>query len=193
MKKIDRSILLTPNNASITFFIIWVQSRDPDLNYASLDLNVAKKRKKKHRHQKGQTQDLSPPRDQLPVQQAAAMAVFLEVEAEVEASLPPRNTSPMVSHNSIYLNSQQIAQETEERQRERGMNMESTHMCWEGNRRREGGGSREWKAERDVEIGMDRHAGGNVNTGAEIEDIDGIHDGTDHFISSFINDNSEQD
>ncbi|XP_071780760.1 uncharacterized protein LOC139931213 isoform X2 [Centroberyx gerrardi] len=167
---------------------------EPDLNYASLDLNVAKKRKKKHRHQQGQTQDPSKLQNRLSqplLQPTAPMAVFLEVEVEVEASLPSRNSSPMVSHNSIYLNSQQITQETEDRERERGINPEWEHMGWEGVRRREGGGSRAWKEEREWEGGTDRQDGGNVNVGTQIEE-EATHDSTDHFISSFNHDNGQQ-
>ena len=41
------------------------------------------------------------------------------MEAIVEATLPSRSSSPMASRHSIYLNSQQMALETEEREKEK--------------------------------------------------------------------------
>lgn len=53
---------------------------------------------------------------------------FLDMDADMDTHLPSRDNSTMVSHSSIYLNSQQIAQEAEEMQREkereRSINME---------------------------------------------------------------------
>lgn len=98
------------------------QSVEPDLNYASLDLKVAKLHKKKARHQHSHAQGRGTPQD-----------AFLEVDADMDAQLPSRDTSTMVSHSSIYLNSQQIAQETDDMGRERSVEKES--VCWEGVRR----------------------------------------------------------
>ncbi|XP_041706212.1 uncharacterized protein LOC121541293 [Coregonus clupeaformis] len=83
------------------------QPHQPDLNYASLDLNVGQtiKKKKKRRYQQNQPQT-----------QTQMGGGFLEVEVEVEASLPSRSSSPLASRNSIYLNSLQMALETEERE-----------------------------------------------------------------------------
>lgn len=86
------------------------QFADPELNYASLDLKLAKQREKKARRQG---------RDQPPVRRATPANTFLEVNNHVDADLPSRDTSTMVSHSSIYLNSQQIAQEAEDMERER--------------------------------------------------------------------------
>ncbi|XP_072301616.1 uncharacterized protein [Eucyclogobius newberryi] len=78
-----------------------------DLNYASLDLKLAKKRKR--RHQQGQV----PGRGSPPEQLQARLTPPLVLE-EVHVCLPLRDHSPMVSHSSIYLNSQQIDQERED-------------------------------------------------------------------------------
>ncbi|KAL0994953.1 hypothetical protein UPYG_G00129890 [Umbra pygmaea] len=79
------------------------QIQQPDINYASLDLDVGQKhRKKKRRYQQNQNQ---------------LAGGFLEVDMEVEASLPSRSSSPLASRNSIYLNSQQMALETDEKDR----------------------------------------------------------------------------
>nr|XP_040038747.1 uncharacterized protein LOC120822864 [Gasterosteus aculeatus aculeatus] len=92
------------------------RSSQADLNYASLDLKMAKKRGKKNRHQQSPTQRRSKLQDEPPAQLTPPASAFLEVEADVDAHLPPRDT--MLSHSSIYLNSQQIAQETEDRERD---------------------------------------------------------------------------
>ncbi|XP_070774192.1 uncharacterized protein [Enoplosus armatus] len=160
-------------------------SLEPDLNYASLDLKVANKYKKKHRHQQGRNKL----QDQLPVHLTTPVNAFLEVEADMEAHLPSRDTSTMVSHSSIYLNSQQIAQETEEMERERGMSMERENAGWEGIRRREDGGSREWKGEQESE-GRKDCSNGSVRAQLSVE---ATQSGTDHFISSFSLDSVQQD
>ncbi|XP_069046295.1 T-cell receptor-associated transmembrane adapter 1 isoform X2 [Lepisosteus oculatus] len=66
---------------------------EPSMCYASLDLTVDKKKRKKHKNRQA-AQD------------------FLEVETE--QTLPSRSSSTMVSRNSIYLNSQQLTEESEE-------------------------------------------------------------------------------
>lgn len=113
------------------------QSLAPDLNYASLDLKVANKHKKKHRHQ--HTQERSKPQDQLPVCLIPPVNAFLEVDDDIDAQLPSRDTSTMVSHSSIYLNSQQIAQEAEDMERERSIDVERENVGWDGIRRLEDG------------------------------------------------------
>ncbi|KAG7484379.1 hypothetical protein MATL_G00048970 [Megalops atlanticus] len=89
-----------------------------DVSYASLDLNVGQKGRKKCRNKQ------NPKRGQNRAGQA--QQDFLEVDVEVEATLPSRSSSPIVSRNSIYLNSHQVALETEEleRERERGRRRE---------------------------------------------------------------------
>ncbi|XP_026184194.1 uncharacterized protein LOC113142998 [Mastacembelus armatus] len=154
---------------------------ESDLNYASLDLKLAKKRKK-HRHQQPQAQGRNNREDQLPVPFPASANAFLEVEGDMDAHLPPRDNSTMVSQSSIYLNSQQIAQEAEEMDRERSMNMEREDIDWEGTRRQDDCGNREWKGEQENEESKD-DSNGTVCT--QISEIQAIQSGTDHFVSSF--------
>ncbi|XP_044079245.1 uncharacterized protein LOC122888638 [Siniperca chuatsi] len=170
-----------------------IKSLEPDLNYASLDLKVANKYKKKHRHQRGHTQGRNKLQDQLPVHLTPPMNAFLEMEADMDAHLPSRDTSTMVSHSSIYLNSQQIAQETEEMERDRGINMERENVGWEGIRRREDGGSREWKGVQESEERKDRQDCSNGSICTQLSEVEAIQSGTDHFISSFSNDSVQQD
>ncbi|TNN79014.1 CD226 antigen [Liparis tanakae] len=84
-----------------------VKPLEPDLNYASLDLKTMKKRMKKNRHRQGRDpqggSDLEPP-----VNLTASSNASFEVEADVDAQRPPRDTGAMESHSCIYLNSQQI-------------------------------------------------------------------------------------
>lgn len=70
----------------------------------------------------------------------------------MDAHLPPRDTSTMVSHSSIYLNSQQIAQETEEMERERNINREESKR-WESRQEFEEQGREERKDEPDSSNG----------------------------------------
>lgn len=91
---------------------------------------MAKLRKKARQHAH------NAPQDQPPVRQATPANVFLEVNADVDAQLPSRDTGTMVSHSSIYLNSQQIAQEAEDKEKERSSEGESA--CWDGYSERKG-------------------------------------------------------
>ncbi|XP_026225699.1 uncharacterized protein LOC113168866 [Anabas testudineus] len=159
---------------------------EPDLNYASLDLKLAKKRKK-HRHQQGQPQGRNTFQDQLPIHQND----FLEVEEDIDDCLPSRDTSTMVSHSSIYLNSQQIAQEAEEMEREKSANMERENEGWEEIRRNDVG-SRKWRGEQESEERKDRQDDGS---GAECSQLSEVHDtqsGTELFNNSFNNDSDQQ-
>lgn len=108
------------------------QSVERDLNYASLDLKVAKLHKKKARHQHSHAQGRGALQDEPPVLLTPPANAFLEVDADMDAQLPSRDTNTMVSHSSIYLNSQQIAQETDDMGRERSV---EESVCWEGVRR----------------------------------------------------------
>ncbi|XP_068187210.1 uncharacterized protein [Antennarius striatus] len=146
---------------------VCVTSLEPDLNYASLDLKVANKGKKKHRHQQGHTQGRNKLLDQLPVHLAPPVNFFFEVETDMDPQLPSRNASTGVSHSSIYLNSQQIAQETEDTERERGMNGETESK---------------WMGERESE---ERKAYSNGSVCTWLSDADAIQSDSDHFISSF--------
>lgn len=114
------------------------QFADPELNYASLDLRLAKLRKKKARQQGHDA-----PQDPVATRQVTPTNAFLEVNADVEAQLPSRDTGTMVSHSSIYLNSQQIAQEAEDMERERSS----------------GGGSAGWDGVRCCEDGYPEREG----------------------------------
>ncbi|XP_041808605.1 uncharacterized protein LOC121617477 isoform X2 [Chelmon rostratus] len=165
-----------------------MKSLEPDLNYASLDLKVANKHKKKHRHQQGHTQGRHKPQDQLPARLTPPVNAFLEVEADMDCQLPSRDTSTMVSHSSIYLNSQQIAQETEDMERERGINMERENVGCEGIRRQEDGGGREWTGGQESEERKDRRDCSNGSVCTQLSDVEAVQSGTDHFISSFSHD-----
>ncbi|TRY83131.1 hypothetical protein DNTS_020649 [Danionella cerebrum] len=86
-----------------------------DVAYASLDLTANKKRRKKRKyHKQAQTHQA-----QMHNSQAASQQNIQEQDEETKVALPSRNSSLMVSRHSIYLNSHQVVQETEERGRER--------------------------------------------------------------------------
>ncbi|XP_047462470.1 uncharacterized protein LOC125020889 [Mugil cephalus] len=162
---------------------------EPDLNYASLDLKIANKRKKKARHQQGQTHGRNKSQDQLPVHHTPPANTFLEVDADLDAHLPSKDTNTMVSHSSIYLNSQQIAQEAEEMGRGRSIHKERENAGWESMRRREDGGSREWR--RDQE-GEDRTGGSNGSVCTQLPEADIFQSGADHFTGFFSVDSDQQ-
>lgn len=121
---------ITPKNKDFTniFFAFLKKSLDRDLNYASLDLKVANKHKKKHHHQ--HTWGRNKVQDQLPVHLTPPLSAFLEVDADMSVQLPSRDAGTVVSHSSIYLNSQQITQETEDM--ERKCNVEAGIVGWVG-------------------------------------------------------------
>ncbi|KAM3601518.1 uncharacterized protein V6R79_014129 [Siganus canaliculatus] len=175
------------SNRKIQYMVTSAQTEKPDLNYASLDLKVANKHKKKHRHQQGHAQGRNKLQDQLPVRLTPPTNTFLEVEADIDAQLPSRDTSIAVSYNSIYLNSHQIAQETEDMERGRGMN-----MCWDGMRSQEDGGSRDWKGEHESEERRDRQDYGNGSVCTQLSQAEAI-ERTDDFTSSFSHDSVQQD
>ncbi|KAB5543505.1 hypothetical protein PHYPO_G00079950 [Pangasianodon hypophthalmus] len=92
------------------------EKSDPeDVSYASLDLRLVQKRKKKRRYQEKQNQmhkvQTHPP--------PGAQMRRMEMGADCDVALPSRSSSLIVSRSSIYLNSHQVALETEELQRER--------------------------------------------------------------------------
>ncbi|XP_068572603.1 uncharacterized protein [Cebidichthys violaceus] len=167
-----------------------MKSLQPELNYASLDLKMAKKRMKKTTsHQQGHAQGRNKLQDELPVHLTPPVNSFLDVEADMDAHLPSRDTSTLVSHSSIYLNSQQIAQETEEMEREWGINMEREDVGWEGIRR-EDGQSTKWKGEQGNEERKNRQdSNGSVCT--QLTESEAIQSGADRFISSFSHDNQQ--
>lgn len=92
-----------------------LQSDPEDVSYASLDLRLVQKRKKKKRYQDKLDQTQKVQTHPLPVGQMRRM----EMGADCDATLPSRTSSLTVSRSSIYLNSHQVALETEELQRER--------------------------------------------------------------------------
>ncbi|KAG7515862.1 hypothetical protein JOB18_017502 [Solea senegalensis] len=122
------------------------QPLERDVNYASLDLKMAKKRKRRQRHQQQNHHQVELPHHLTP----PGATTFLDVDGDVDARLPPRDTSTMVSHSSIYLNSQQMAQEAEEMERERSVNMEREAEGWEDE-----GMAREWDGEQESVEGKD--------------------------------------
>ncbi|RVE63906.1 hypothetical protein OJAV_G00140950 [Oryzias javanicus] len=128
---------------------------EADLNYASLDLKVAMKRKKKHGHLQGQMQGHSTLQEHLPDRLTPPPNAFLELDAEADAHLPPRETCTMVSHSSIYLNSQQIDQEAEEMERGWSAITEMEKGSREGHQWGEDSRSRDWKIEQDSGEGTD--------------------------------------
>lgn len=103
----------------------------PNLNYASLELKAANKNKKKHRHKQGHAQGHSALQDQPPLHFTAAANAFMDLGDDLDSELASRDTSTMVSHSSIYLNSQQIAQEAESMGRDRGVNVEGENAGWQ--------------------------------------------------------------
>ncbi|XP_034746277.1 uncharacterized protein LOC117955718 [Etheostoma cragini] len=165
------------------------KSLEPDLNYASLDLKIARKRLKKNRHAKGRNKL----QEDLPVHLTPPTNAFMEAEADMDAYLPPRDSSAMVSHSSIYLNSQQIAQETEEMEREKGMNAERKNRGWEGIRTREEGRSGEWNREQDTEKRIHSQDGSNGSVFTQLLELEAIQDDSDHFLSSFSDEHDQQD
>ncbi|XP_029957669.1 uncharacterized protein LOC115396053 isoform X2 [Salarias fasciatus] len=156
------------------------RSRDstkPDLNYASLDLKMAKKHKK-HRHQ--QSQGRAKLQDQAAARLTPPANSFLEVDADVDACLPSRDTSTMVSHSSIYLNSQQIALEAEEMERERSME----DVGWHGEN------ERQWSGDQEGRDRKDEDGGNNENASAELSNGETLRSSADHFIHSFSQDDN---
>ncbi|KAJ8266725.1 hypothetical protein GJAV_G00134000 [Gymnothorax javanicus] len=83
-----------------------------DVSYASLDLMSGQKRRKKHKNKQHPK-----PAQNWTAEQQLGQQELLEAEAEVESGMPCRENSTMLSRNSIYLNSQQIAFESEELER----------------------------------------------------------------------------
>ncbi|KAM6983420.1 uncharacterized protein LKV04_011360 [Tautogolabrus adspersus] len=159
-----------------------MKTLEADLNYASLDLKLAKKHKKRPRHQHKGRNSLQ---DQLTVH---PVNDFMEVEADMDAHLPSRDTSTMVSHSSIYLNSQQIAQEAEEMERERGMNMEREDESWEGIRGEDDQMNKVKKGRGESEERMDFSNGNVCALLSKAEESC-----TNHFIGSFSHDDVQQD
>lgn len=158
------------HNFTNMFFAFLKKSLDRDLNYASLDLKVANKHKKKHRHQ--HTRGRNKLQDQLPVHLTPAMSAFSEVDADMSAQLPSRDAGTMVSHSSIYLNSQQITQETEDM--ERKWNVEAGSVGWVGM-------GRIVDKEHDSEESKDREGCSNGSICTPTSEAVACQSDTDHF------------
>ncbi|XP_042562936.1 T-cell receptor-associated transmembrane adapter 1 [Clupea harengus] len=92
------------------------KQKQADVSYASLDLSIAKKHKKKRKFQTNQNQAHQNQTHQAHMTPQGSLEV---ADPEEEATLPSRSSSLMVSRHSIYLNSQQIAQEAQELEREK--------------------------------------------------------------------------
>lgn len=144
---------------------------------------MAKKRRK-HRHQQSQAQGRNNCQDQLPIHQND----FLEVEGDMDAHLPSRDTSTMVSHSSIYLNSQQIAQEAGDMEREKTTDMEIENEGWEGIRRQGDVGSRKYKGEQESEEKNDRQDDDNDIVCTQLSEVRDPQSDTEPFNSSFNHD-----
>ncbi|TSK16197.1 Mitochondrial import inner membrane translocase subunit Tim10 B [Bagarius yarrelli] len=91
------------------------QSGPEDVSYASLDLRLVKKHKKKKRSREEQNQTHMVQTYPAPVPQMRCT----ERTADCDGALPSRSSSLTVSRSSIYLNSHQVALKTDELQRRR--------------------------------------------------------------------------
>ncbi|XP_008425423.1 uncharacterized protein LOC103475519 isoform X1 [Poecilia reticulata] len=160
---------------------------ESDLNYASLDLKIAKNRKK-NRHMQGQAQGRHKKHDSLAEHPTSPLNAFLEVDTEVDAHLPSRDTSVMVSHSSIYLNSQQIAQEAEEMERERGINMDKDNVGWDGLQESEEGRRRDWDEDQESEDRKDDCDNRNGNICIELSEVENTQSCSDQVTDSFGHD-----
>lgn len=140
-----------------------MQSLEHDLNYASLNLKVTKKPKKKHR--RNPAQGCTNVQEQVAVGLPPPMNAFLEMDINVDAQLPPTDESSMVSHSSIYLNSQQIAKEAEDMARGQSVNTEEKISNW-------------ITRDQDGEEGEKRKNSSDKNIWTETQ---GCHGDTDHF------------
>lgn len=172
----------------LNYFFFCHQPLEPDLNYASLNLKLAKKRKKQ-RHLQGQAQGQHKhQQEQLDVS-APSGTTFFEVDAEVEALLPPRDNSTMVSHSSIYLNSQQIVQEAQEMEREWSVSKETESAGWDGLQEGDGGGRTDWNEDGEREE-MKENPDDLSNGNACVQHLEGetTHSASDLFTDSFSGD-----
>lgn len=112
--------------------IFFPKSDPEDVSYASLDLRLVQKHKKKKRYQEKQNQTHKVQTHPPPMTQMRRM----EMGADCDVALPSRSSSLIVSRSSIYLNSHQVALETEELQRERERERER-QTEWQSNQERD--------------------------------------------------------
>ncbi|XP_028840092.1 uncharacterized protein LOC114792807 isoform X2 [Denticeps clupeoides] len=114
-----------------------------DISYASLDLNNFKKKKKTWQYQQSHPQlQQEPPQ--------ASVEEDLLGDPEMNVDHLSRDSSLIVSHNDIYLNSQQISQEAEEMGRERER---KGLRKWEMDRARERNPEKDQPMDRDMNLG----------------------------------------
>lgn len=106
----------------------------------------------------------------------------------MDAHLPSRDTSTMVSHSSIYLNSQQIAQEAEDIEREKSINMETENEGWEGIRRQGDVGSKKWKGEQESDGKKERQDDDSDIVGTQLSGAHDPQSGAEPFNSTFTHD-----
>ncbi|KAJ0061556.1 hypothetical protein NL108_005690 [Boleophthalmus pectinirostris] len=139
---------------------------ESDLNYASLDLKLAKKRKRKQSHQQGLVPGQDSPPDQL-----HDRLIQPHVLEEEDVCLPPIDHSPMGFHSTIYLNSQQIDLEREDN--------EAVHLPMCGEERAMG-----WKPEQESldEVGNEESSNDRRSL-----DEHKMQDNTDHIVRSDVN------
>ncbi|XP_067289967.1 uncharacterized protein [Pseudorasbora parva] len=114
-----------------------------DVSYASLDLTVNKKRKKKRKYQRQAHQAQTHP-------QPTSQQHCMDQDNEADVTLPSRSSSLMVSRHSIYLNSHQVALEAEEMERERERMKEME---------RDDNAEREFEMRRNLHEGFDHSPG----------------------------------
>lgn len=122
---------------------------ESNLNYASLDLKLAMKRKRRHQQSHVLPGQIPLP-DQLQARLPAPENALLD-----EACLSLRDQSPVVSHSSIYLNSQQIGLEKEDRENK---------MHWQTTREER---TEEWSPEQESEGNVCCEDGSRRPTGDE--------------------------
>lgn len=126
------------------------------------------KRKRKPCHLQGRALGRNNSLDQLPVRLTPPENTFL---GDVDGCLLNGDNSPMVSQSSIYLNSQQLVQESQEM--ERGNNGETVWQETEGE-------STGWKKAQENE---DSATMEECSSGSELyPDEQAIQSCTDHFI-----------
>lgn len=151
---------------NLRFIHTFLQSLEPDLNYASLDLKVKKKPKRVHR--RSPAQGCNNMQEQVMVPLTPPLNAFLEVDINMDAQLPATDESSMVSHSSIYLNTQQIAKEAEDMERGQSVNVEEDGFNW-------------MIRDQEGEESENRKDSSNRNICIEAQDR---HGDTDHFINS---------
>lgn len=146
---------------AVCLLCIFLQALESAVNYASLDLSKAKKPKKKCRPKHAQGCNNLPAH-------LTPLNSFLEVDVDLEAQLPPGDASPLLSHSSVYLNTQQIAKETEDMGRGQSVKTEAEGSKW-------------MNRDRDGEERKKRLVCSNGDICTEAAEAEGCHGDTDAF------------